>query len=164
MNIRKANVQDIALIRELAKKSWESAYVGIISAEQISYMLSTMYSEQELKSHFTENPHYQYFIIEENNEALGFIGFEHHYEPQTTKLHRIYLIPEAKGKGLGKAGIQLVKKEAKKAGDEIVILNVNKINPAKKVYESQGFTVREEVVADIGNGFVMDDYIMEFRF
>lgn len=163
MMIKEASEKDIVLIQQLARKSWEKAYRGIISDEQIEYMLGTMYSAQELHHHFTENPHYHYFIIYENETPLGFVGYEHHYEPQTTKLHRIYLIPEAQGKGLGKAGIEHVKKSAALHGDHTVILNVNKANHAQKVYESQGFTVRDSLVLDIGSGFVMDDYVMEFQ-
>lgn len=92
------------------------------------------------------------------------MGCEHHYEPDTTKLHRIYLLPEAKGQGLGKEAIDLLKDEVRNSTDHRIILNVNKINRAKKIYESQGFTVYDEVVIQIGGGFVMDDYLMEFRF
>lgn len=162
MNFRYATAEDIALIQDLARKSWEDAYAEILSQEQIDYMLGTMYSEEELTKHFTKNPHYHYYIIEEDNLPYGFVGFEHHYEPETTKLHRIYLVPEAKGKGLGKAGISLVKMQTEAAGDKRIILNVNKANNAKKVYESQGFTVRKELVLDIGGGYVMDDYMMEY--
>jgi hypothetical protein len=31
------------------------------------------------------------------------------------------------------------------------------------MYESQGFTVYDKIILNIGNGFVMDDYLMEFK-
>jgi ribosomal protein S18 acetylase RimI-like enzyme len=41
-----------------------------------------------------------------------------------------------------------------------IILNVNRFNPAVSFYEKYGFrTVKEEVI-DIGQGFVMDDFVM----
>ena len=55
-----------------------------------------------------------------------------------------------------------MKTQTEAAGDKRIILNVNKANNAKNVYESQGFTVRKELVLDIGGGYVMDDYIMEY--
>lgn len=160
MKNSKAQRQDIPEIQDLAKRAWES-YRGIISDEQIAYMLSKMYGETELNLHF-DNTHFHYHFLSDNEGNAGFIGFQHHYEPGTTKLHRIYLVPEAKGKGLGKIGLDLVKKEAKAAGDLSIILNVNKNNPAKKFYESQGFSVLKEVVLEVGSGYVMDDYVMEF--
>ena len=101
VEFKKALEKDIPLIRELAKKSWNSAYANILSKAQIEYMLTTMYSHKEISNHL-ENSNYQYYLILNENVPAGFIGFEFHYEKHTTKLHRIYLLEEFKGKGLGK--------------------------------------------------------------
>lgn len=163
MKLIKATQEDIPLIQELARRSWENAYAGILSGEQMEYMLSTMYSATEIGAHL-QNPRYHYYLIrDENNHSFeGFIGYENGYEEKTTKLHRIYLVPESKGKGIGKYGLEFLKEKASGYGDERIILNVNKYNPARNFYESQGFSVYGEGVFDIGSGFVMDDYLMEF--
>lgn len=161
MKIVKAKVQDIPLIQKIAEKSWRSHYPGIISHEQIEYMLEQMYSKSELKKHF-ENPNYHYYLIQEDDQFLGFVGFEFHLEPETTKLHRIYFLKEAQGKGFGKKALKLVVNETKKIDNKRVILTVNKNNSAKKFYESQGFKIYDEAISDIGNGYVMDDFLMEF--
>jgi len=157
---KKATAEDIPLIRELAEKSWNSAYKNILSKEQIFYMLQEMYSEEEI-SRQLQNSNYVYYLISVGNENAGFIGFEYQYEEKTTKLHRIYLLEEFKGKGLGKKALQFLKLQVQQNGDTRIILNVNKSNPAIEIYESQGFKIYEEGVFDIGNGFVMDDYLME---
>ena len=162
IEIKKATESEISLIRDLATKSWNSAYLNIISQEQIDYMLSEMYSFDEIFNQM-KNPNYHYFIVYFNENAAGFIGYENHYEPKTTKLHRIYLLEDFKGKGLGKNAIQFLKEKVAESKDSRIILNVNKDNNARKVYESQGFSVYDEVVLEIGNGFVMDDYLMEFK-
>ena len=95
--IKKATVQDIPLIQDVASQSWRKHYPGIISTEQIEYMLELMYSENELKKHF-ENPNYHYYLLGDEEKTLGIMGFENHYQEKTTKLHRIYLLEEAKGK------------------------------------------------------------------
>ncbi|MBU4537665.1 MAG: GNAT family N-acetyltransferase [Weeksellaceae bacterium] len=161
-SFKKAAETDIEMIRELAEKSWNSAYANILTQQQIDYMLLEMYSVEEISSHL-QNPNYHYYLIFNENTAVGFIGFEHHYEPETTKLHRIYLIDSAKGKGCGKAALNFLKKQVSLNGDHRIILNVNKENKAKAVYESQGFTIYKEDIFHIGNGFVMDDYLMEFK-
>lgn len=163
ISLSKATETDIEKIRELAKSSWNSAYAKIISQKQIDYMLGKMYSPEEILSQM-KNPNYYYFLIEFNENPAGFIGFENHYEPETTKLHRIYLLNDFKGKGLGKSALSFLKEKVAETGNNRIILNVNKENSAKKMYESQGFTVYDEIILDIGNGFVMDDYLMEFRF
>lgn len=162
VTFKKASEKDIPLIRTLAEKSWKSSYQEILSTEQIDYMLQNMYSAEEILSHL-KNPNYHYFIIEENSIPAGFIGFENHYEKKTTKLHRIYLLQDFKGKGLGKAALQFLKEKVSEASDNRIVLNVNKNNAAQKVYESQGFRVYAEGIFDIGNGYVMDDYLMEYH-
>ncbi len=158
-----AENKDIQLIRTLAERSWKKAYLNIISLEQVEYMLEKMYSTAEIANHL-QNPNYFYYIINENSTPAGFIGYENHYENKTTKLHRIYLLEEFKGKGLGKKAINFLKDKVSTAGDHQIILNVNKNNSAKDIYESQGFTVYKEDVFNIGNGYVMDDYLMKFQF
>ena len=159
--IIKATEKDITAIQDLAKKSWHFAYADILQQEQIDYMLNLMYSEETLKKHY-ENPNYNYYLVQEGTEFLGFIGFEFHNETETTKLHRIYFLKEAQGKGLGKKALEFIKTEAQKTGDKRITLTVNKNNVARKFYESQGFRVYDEAIFDIGNGYVMDDYLMEF--
>jgi len=159
--IIKAQQKDIATIQALAKKSWNFAYANIITQQQIDYMLDLMYSADTLNQHF-ENPDYQYYLIQEDEVFLGFIGFEFHQEPETTKLHRIYFLKEAQGKGLGKKALEFVINKAKNVNNKRVTLTVNKNNSAQKFYESQGFKIYSEAIFDIGNGYVMDDYLMEF--
>lgn len=161
ISFRKATENDITLIGELAEKSWNASYIGIISQDQVEYMLRLMYSPKVISGHL-QNSNYHYYIILFNEIPAGFIGFENHYEKNTTKLHRIYLLQEFKGQGLGKAGLTFLKKQVKQVSDKRIILNVNKANHAKKVYESQGFKIYETGIFDIGNGFVMDDYLMEY--
>lgn len=163
VEFRKATEKDIPLLRELAEKSWKSAYANILSPEQIDYMLAEMYSEKEISSQL-QNSDYHYYLILNNEIPAGFMGFELNYEQDTTKLHRIYLLEEFKGQGLGKKGLNLLKEKVKENINHRIILNVNKNNPAIKIYESQGFKVFAEGIFDIGNGYVMDDFLLEFNF
>jgi GNAT superfamily N-acetyltransferase len=163
MRLIGATAADIPLIQDLARRSWEKTYAGIISTEQIEYMLGEMYSTHEILKHLQNSNYHYYLILDDgNNSYEGFIGYEHDYEAGTTKLHRIYLAPESKGKGFGKGALEFLKEKVRESGDRRIILNVNKDNSAKNFYESQGFTVYNEVILDIGDGFVMDDYVMEF--
>ena len=160
--ITKATIKDIHLIQDLAQKSWRSHYPGIISHEQIDFMLDLMYSEEEITSQFN-NPNYHYYLLGNEENFYGIMGFENHYEQNTTKLHRIYITEDGKGKGLGKEAIQFLKNQILEVGDQRIILAVNKQNPSYHFYLSQGFKVYEEGVFDIGNSFVMDDYLMEWN-
>lgn len=159
--IIKATEKDIPTIQDLAKRSWNFAYANILQQEQIDYMLDLMYSDDAIGIQL-ENPNFQYYLIKEDGLFSGFIGFEFHQEPETTKLHRIYFLRGAQGKGFGKKALEFVINEAKKANDIRVTLTVNKNNQAQNFYRSQGFKIYDEAIFDIGNGYVMDDYLMEY--
>lgn len=52
MIIRSAVEADIPLIMSLAQRIWCECYPGIISPEQIEFMLGWMYSEEEIRQQF----------------------------------------------------------------------------------------------------------------
>lgn len=160
---QKASQKDIALIRDLAEQSWKSAYKNILSPEQMEYMLTNMYSVKVLSDQITSTKYFYYLIINEGKPA-GFIGFEIDYEPETTKLHRLYFLPETIGKGLGAKALAFLHGKVWIKGNTRIILNVNKSNKAKNFYYSQGYKLYDEGVFDIGNGFVMDDFLLEYIF
>lgn len=148
MKLIKATEKDIPLIQDLARRSWEKAYAEILSKEQMEYMLAEMYSEMEIISHLQNSDYHYYLILDEiTNSYEGFIGYQHNYELQTTKLHRIYLVPESKGKGMGKGALKFLNEKVSENNNNRIILNVNKYNEARKFYESQGYKVdRKSVV------------------
>jgi GNAT superfamily N-acetyltransferase len=78
-------------------------------------------------------------------------------------LHKIYLDPDQKSKGVGSQIIAFIKDFGFKAGVKHIELNVNKFNSAVQFYEKMGFFRAKELVLDIGNGYVMDDYVMQLN-
>lgn len=146
-----ASLSDIPRIRAIAERSWEEAYKSILSSEQIVYMLEMMYSDEQLERHFAASK-YRYVLFRNGGGEMGFMGFEYDYEPETTKLHRLYLLPESQGQGVGKAGLDFLKKQVARYGNRKIILNVNKKNKALAFYRSQGFEVYGEGIFNIGGG------------
>jgi ribosomal protein S18 acetylase RimI-like enzyme len=73
------------------------------------------------------------------------------------------VLPSLHRRGAGSALLEKAKERAAETGCQAIFLQVNKANAAKNFYLKLGFQVREEAVFDIGNGFVMDDYIMEVQ-
>jgi ribosomal protein S18 acetylase RimI-like enzyme len=159
ITFREATEKEIPIIRQIAFDTWPSAYYPIIGKEQVNYMLEKMYSEGELQKQFLEG---NIFLIA-SDEALsaGFAGFSI-IDPEKGifKLHKLYVLPEKHGTGMGKILLTEVINQAKARGGKSLELNVNKQNSALKFYEHCGFTIKEAVTIDIGNGFFMDDYVM----
>jgi diamine N-acetyltransferase len=157
MEIKLATQSDIPTIHKLAHSIWPSAYGSILSAEQLAYMLELIYSEQALQQQFAVQT---FVIIYNNAEPLGFAAYEQFQ--QKLKLHKIYVLPQTQGTGVGKQLLQYFLQQALDKHCQALYLNVNKYNQnAIAFYTKQGFTIAYEEVIDIGNGFVMDDYVME---
>ncbi len=159
-SIRRAGEADLAAISRLAGVIWRAHYPGIISAEQIEYMLAKMYSLETLREDIGRRGvrYDQLFVA---GELGGFAGYGPDGTPKTFKLHKLYLRPECHGRGLGSLLLRHCAGEAAKAGAERLILTVNKRNTkALAAYERNGFAVIDSVVVDIGGGFVMDDFVL----
>jgi diamine N-acetyltransferase len=160
MHIKKACLQDIAIIQQLAEIIWPEAYGKIISAAQLRYMLNLIYSETALAAQIEKG--HQFIVAIENNEAIGFASFSQKSDIETTtfRLHKIYVLPNVPKKGIGSFLLSYVCDESIKQGATLLELNVNKYNPAMQFYLKKGFTVLRDEVIDIGEGYVMDDYVM----
>lgn len=158
--LRRAKEEDIEVIRDIANNTWYDTYGDILAEEQIKYMLGKMYSKEELLSQLREG--HVFLIALENDKDLGFAGFSiADSEKKTYKLHKLYVLPSAHGRGLGKLLINEVVNLIRNEGGVAVQLNVNRNNKAAKFYQSAGFVRKETVDLDIGNGFFMNDYVME---
>lgn len=163
ITLRKAKEQDIEIIRDIAAGTWPETYLDIIGQEQIDYMLGKMYNRGELLKQFMEG--HTFLIAEDNENQFGFAGFSiTDHELRIFKLHKLYVLPSAHGKGVGKLLINEVFNQVKDAGATALELNVNKHNKAKDFYLKAGFAIKESVKLDIGNGFYMDDYVLEYKF
>lgn len=149
------------IIRNIAQETWPITYGEILTQEQIDYMFEMMYSTNSLQEQASKQNLY-FLLANVENSPLGFASYESNYnETMKTKIHKIYILPSAQGKGIGKKLIDYIIDEAKKARNTAVILNVNKYNRAQHFYSKIGFSIASEEIIAIGNGYVMDDYVME---
>ena len=160
VSIRKADLSDITTVQRLAHHTWRVHYPGIITREQIEYMLERGYSRDALAP-FATDPTRGLALAEEEGEPLGFAAWYPPGEPATMKLDKLYVLPARHRSGIGRALIEHVARVARSAGFRTLVLNVNRNNVgAVRAYERCGFAVRESGDFPIGNGFVMADYVM----
>ncbi len=158
--ISEATVEDFETIREIAHTAWPVTYGEILSKAQLDYMLEKMYSDATLLDNLNQGHHFM--LAKEDSVCLGFASFEHHYlNQECTRLHKIYLLPESQGKGLGKMLLERIVALAKENHSDRISLNVNRFNKAFAFYKKMGFEVVAEEDLAIGNGYLMEDYKME---
>ena len=158
LSIRTATIDDIPLIRQLTFKVWPQTYATLLSQEQIDYMLELMYSEASLKQQIETGC--RFIIVYDENDPVGFASYQE-IKPATWKLHKLYILSSQQGKGTGRFVIDHIIKEIGLQKAKALQLQVKKDNKAKNFYDKIGFNVIEEIRLEIGNGYVMDDYVME---
>ena len=160
ITISEATVADFETIRTIAHKTWPITYGEILSKAQLDYMLEKMYSDAALLDNLNKGHHF--ILVKEDSVCLGFASFEHHYlNEKCTRLHKIYLLPETQGKGLGKMLLERIIALAKENQSDRISLNVNRFNKACAFYQKMGFEIVAQEDLEIGNGYLMEDYKMQ---
>ena len=151
----------IKIIIAIAKETRPLTYGEILSEGQIDQMFDIMYSINSLLAQVAKK-NLQFILFKDGNRYTGFASYEFNCPKiQQTKIHKIYILPSEQGKGIGKIIIDFVVKEAKNNDNNFLTLNVNRYNRAQDFYKKLGFSIIKEEIITIGNGYVMDDYVME---
>lgn len=159
IEIRPVTPPDVPAISSLAREIWQASYPGIITQEQIDFMLEQRYGVDRLYDDL-EDLHKWLDQAYHNGRRIGF-AFSEIYNGEF-KLDKLYIHPDVQRQGVGGQLIAHVAERARREGYPCVVLQVNKRNVnAINSYKKYGFVVREVTVDDIGHGYVMDDFVME---
>ena len=157
---------DFAVLRELADTIWRQHYAGIISADQIDYMLAGRFSDEALREHVQPADSWLE-LMRVSGTPVGYCGYElasmdgDEASSATMKLGQLYVLESHRGMGLGRFILGHIESRALELGCRVLWLQVNKQNTgAVGFYTAAGFEVVREAVFEIGGGFVMDDYVM----
>ena len=159
--IRKATLEDISLINELAWIVFPHTYKELLSPGQIEFMMDWMYSPANLQKQMTEDGHI-YFIAYKDEVPAGYLSIQPEGE-YTYHLQKIYVLPHFQGMKLGKLLFNHAIKAIKELHPEPcqMRLNVNRYNTkAVDFYFRMGMKKVFEGDFDIGHGYLMTDYIM----
>lgn len=161
------SVDLIPTVQQLAREIWDEHYIKILSQEQIDYMLDKFYSTEKIQTEIEEGVIWEMLMDDDlpagrHEKPIGYLVCK--VESDKLYISKIYLKAETRGKGLGKLLLNRAIDLAKQNGKNSIYLNVNKYNTDSiSFYERNGFVKIEEGVFDIGNGYVMDDFILELN-
>ncbi|MGC4019020.1 MAG: GNAT family N-acetyltransferase [Muricomes sp.] len=149
-------IQEIAGLAEII---WHEHFTPIIGTDQVNYMLDKFQSVSALKSQLENG--YEYYQIFESGEFCGYCGIQ----PKDGKLFlsKLYIKKEARGRHLASKAFDFLLSLCAGCHLTSIWLTCNKYNEdTLAVYRHLGFETVDTQVADIGGGYVMDDYIMEY--
>ena len=151
--------EDIQALAALADEVWHEYFTSILSLEQIDYMVKNFQSASAISEQIGDQG-YRYFFLRSGEKNLGYTGIK--AENGKLFLSKIYLLRCYRGQGYASQTFQFLEKICRQEGLTAIWLTVNRHNDATiAIYRQKGFQSLRTQVADIGNGFVMDDYIME---
>lgn len=138
--IRKMQTEDIAQVQDVARKSWNATYEGIIPFEIQEKFLKMAYNDESMKQRLDRS---FLFVAEIESDIIGFANFSPVNDEGIAELGAIYLSPEHQGKGIGSALLQKGINELE--GIKEVYINVEKDNKiGKSFYDAKGFQVVRE--------------------
>lgn len=178
--------KDLAMLACLADEIWHEYWPAIIGDAQTDYMVEQFQSLPAIRRGIDEQGYRYWFVVDDQEKAparngfeaeteaeaderktRGIVGYTGGYaEPETNRffVSKIYLLANARGKGYCSKTIGFYDDLCRKEGLRAMYLTVNKHNELGiRAYVAKGFETIDSVATDIGNGFVMDDYIMEKR-
>lgn len=151
--------KQIEILAQTADIVWHDAFKNILSLNQIDYMVDKFQSYNSLFVAITEN-NYHYYLIKESNVVLGYTGLQE--QEKKLFLSKLYILSQYRGKHIASKTFEFIENLAKEKKLKSIYLTANKHNyHAIEVYKHKGFTKIKDLVTDIGNGFVMDDYVFE---
>ena len=159
MTTKKVEISEAEAIQRMAHVIWPLVYDWMITREQISYMLEMMYRPEKIVQEMEDGT--QYHWVYSDSEKIGFFSCGPLSESGDFPLHKLYIHPEKQGQGGGKLAIQKVEQLALEQKANRISLRVNRTNQkAINFYLGIGFEIDCADCAEIGGGFVMDDYIL----
>ena len=147
----------IEAVASLAEEIWNQHFIPIIGKQQVDYMVEKFQSVPAIKAQLKEG--YQYYLFD---CAKGYFGYTA-VLPRGKELFlsKLYIKKSRRGKGYGRQALAFIESLAATQDKSMVSLTVNRNNISTiKVYDKMGYKISGELVKDIGNGFVMDDFAM----
>lgn len=151
--------QRIRLVAEIADRVWHEHYARILEKPQIDYMVEKFQSADSIAQQIREQG-YRYYLMQDGGGFAGYTAVQ--VGDGRLFLSKLYIDAACRGRGYARQTLCFLEERCRENGLETIWLTVNRHNAGSiAAYEKMGFVKIREQAADIGGGFVMDDFIME---
>ena len=147
-------------VAKLAREIWQQHFTPIIGDAQVEYMLTKFQSSKAIASQLDEG--WEYYIATREKDYVGYTGIVPNVSAGKMQISKIYVKKSIRGSGVGNLLLDFIEETSRARGFKLLRLTVNRFNDdTVKWYFRHGFKTVDEVKKDIGDGFFMDDFIME---
>lgn len=162
MSIRllKIDLENVNELTPFAKEVFIDYYLPQLGINQCNYMVNLFLSEKAFIEKLEHN--HQLSLYYKDDQKCAFT--EYLIDEERIFLSKLYVHKDYRGQGIGQIMLQEVIDYAKIHHKKAIYLTVNKYNEKTiQIYKHLNFKVIDSVVSDIGESYVMDDYIMELK-
>lgn len=150
--------EQVREVAGLAKDIWNEHYAGLLTPGQITYMVEHFQSEEAITLQLADG--YQYRLVTVGGEPAGYVAFR--TDGDKLFLSKLYIHKRFRLRGLAHRSVDLLMRLCREQGLTALYLTVNRENIGSiAAYIAMGFRTVREQVTDIGEGYVMDDFVME---
>lgn len=151
---------DIQAVAELANEIWNEYFVDLIGQAQVDYMLDHYQSVSAITAQLESGQ--QYYLLKLDNKLVAYVSLVSDSPRDKVMISKLYVKQAIRGEGVGLYLLDFVKGQCKRKGIHSIWLTVNRNNQSTiDWYLRRGFKVTAETRKDIGEGYFMDDFIME---
>ncbi len=152
--------QQVLALCGMAARIWTEHYTPILGAPQVEYMVEKYQSIAAVERQM-QREGYEYYLLMADGQTAGYIGIQ--CAEGKLFLSKLYIDAPFRGKKLSRRALEFLTSLCKERGLSVIWLTVNRHNASSiAAYDALGFQKAREQVTDIGNGYVMDDFIMEY--
>lgn len=137
MWIRKANGNDLEVMRDLLVETWHNTYDEIYGVEEVRRITTQWHSIEALKNRLAKPG--SEFVVAGSGRNLAGLAFASTEDGNTVLLHQLYVRPRSQGSGLGQALLREI--ESCFPNARALCLEVEGANHrAIAFYKANGFT------------------------
>ncbi len=159
MEILTVNKEMIKETSDFASEVFIDYYIPLIGEKQARYMADLFLSQDAISKLIDDGAVFR--LVKDEGNIIGFC--EYKKEGRRLFLSKLYVRKDHRHEGVGSFMWKKIRYYAENNNLDSIYLTVNKGNtPSYEIYKHLGFKVIDAVVNDIGQGYVMDDYIMEY--
>lgn len=152
--------RDIQAVAELANEIWNEYFVDIIGQAQVDYMLGHYQSVSAITTQLESGQ--EYYLLKLDSKLVGYLSLISDSPKDKMMISKIYVKQTIRGEGTGLYLLDFVKDQCNRKRLHSIWLTVNRNNQSTiDWYLRRGFKVTGEIRKDIGEGYFMDDFIME---
>ena len=156
IHLNSAKETDLDTIANMAREIWNVHYVDMVGQEQVDYMLEKFYNRASLIEQMQVKKH-SFYLIEQGKEAIGFLSVSSENDADYF-LHKFYIYSHKSNSG---AGTETLNQLLKLVNPKTLTLTVNRENyKSINFYFKTGFKINRVEDFDIGEGYLMNDFVM----